>query len=559
MAIKINTGFEVGYPGPIDVRQYLSKSEMVSVNDNIYPDKFLALCKDDGKIYLYNKENELLDSTGKFRVQESGLDTLVQMETMPEAADNIGKIYQYIGSTTESFKNGYWYKSSATTTIYTSYELTDSAATEAALWVLSPSEEITTDTVLYTDDTCKTPNEDLAITAITEGNITIHSTSTEADYTYTYSGATKENKETTGAVWSRINVQPELTIEIPETPEDGYLKSYVFKLDETVIGTVNIPKDLVVTSGKITKITIKEKADPEEADTFIVDGDTEKTYVAADVEDEASDYYGYPVVAGTFINLAIANQKNPVFVNTKDLIDSDLGIVSKDITSNVTVGGVKAGDTILQGTGLTALVEKLLVKYFPPVVETTSTITNTVVEKGTTISPTITATAVKNSLDVTKISINMDETEVASNEVDVAEGGTVTYDATDIATDTVFTGVATDGTESSESSISYVFVDPYFKGVVTDASSIDISELTKVIEKNGKKTFTFTADNKYIVFAYPAAYADLTSILDANGFENIDSFTKTVADLTVTSGTVSYKIYTSNTPVTCTGFKYIFN
>ena len=65
---------------------------------------------------------------------------------------------------------------------------------------------------------------------------------------------------------------------------DGYLKTYTIKQGETEIGKIDIPKDLVVSSGEI-----------------VVDPD------------------GQP--EGTYIKLTIANQTTPLFINVLDLID----------------------------------------------------------------------------------------------------------------------------------------------------------------------------------------------------------------------------------------------
>ena len=68
------------------------------------------------------------------------------------------------------------------------------------------------------------------------------------------------------------------------TTTEGYLKTYTIKQGETEIGKIDIPKDLVVSSGEI-----------------VVDPD------------------GQP--EGTYIKLTIANQTTPLFINVLDLID----------------------------------------------------------------------------------------------------------------------------------------------------------------------------------------------------------------------------------------------
>lgn len=51
---------------PIDTRLVLSKKEMLDVNDTYQPDVYFALCKDEGHFYLYNKNSEPNEETGKF-------------------------------------------------------------------------------------------------------------------------------------------------------------------------------------------------------------------------------------------------------------------------------------------------------------------------------------------------------------------------------------------------------------------------------------------------------------------------------------------------------------
>lgn len=74
-----------------------------------------------------------------------------------------------------------------------------------------------------------------------------------------------------------------VTIET-ETTTTGMLKSYTIKQGDSVIGTIDIPKDLVVTSGSVV-------ADPEGQEP------------------------------GTYIKLVIANQETPLYINVGKLVD----------------------------------------------------------------------------------------------------------------------------------------------------------------------------------------------------------------------------------------------
>ena len=78
----------------------------------------------------------------------------------------------------------------------------------------------------------------------------------------------------------------DLTVKLgtAETATEGYLKTYVISQGSAEIGKIDIPKDLVVTSGEVV-------TNPE----------------------------GQP--EGTYIKLTIANQDEPIYINVKDLID----------------------------------------------------------------------------------------------------------------------------------------------------------------------------------------------------------------------------------------------
>lgn len=69
--IKLVQGFDIISPLPIDGRILLSSSEMKEIADYLLPDKYFAICRDDGKLYLYDKSNVITEDSsigyGKFR------------------------------------------------------------------------------------------------------------------------------------------------------------------------------------------------------------------------------------------------------------------------------------------------------------------------------------------------------------------------------------------------------------------------------------------------------------------------------------------------------------
>lgn len=106
-AIEINAGFELGSSQPIDSRLILTKAQMLAIDENIEPSNYLALCKDDGRLYIYNSANTIDVETGKFRPSNT---VNIQYTDMPLPSAEFTYPIQYIGADTNDYKNGYWYK-----------------------------------------------------------------------------------------------------------------------------------------------------------------------------------------------------------------------------------------------------------------------------------------------------------------------------------------------------------------------------------------------------------------------------------------------------------------
>ena len=70
--INLPQGFKVGAAEAVDSRLTLSKTEMLTIKDSLMPTVYLAVCKDDKAIYIYNKDNSVDPETGKFRVYIGG-------------------------------------------------------------------------------------------------------------------------------------------------------------------------------------------------------------------------------------------------------------------------------------------------------------------------------------------------------------------------------------------------------------------------------------------------------------------------------------------------------
>ena len=73
MAIDLATGFNIGSKDAIDERQVLTLEQMKNLDESIYPDKYFAMCKDNGKLYIYDASNDVSETSGKFRVLEGNV------------------------------------------------------------------------------------------------------------------------------------------------------------------------------------------------------------------------------------------------------------------------------------------------------------------------------------------------------------------------------------------------------------------------------------------------------------------------------------------------------
>ena len=104
---------------------------------------------------------------------------------------------------------------------------------------------------------------------------------------------TGDKEKTIGTI-----VVPDLKMEVKATPNDGYLKTYQFTYGTGSAFEIDIPKDLVVTAGEIIVVNSSSP----------VSGLTD----------------------GTYLKLTIANQTEPVYINTSDLCDVYTGKTATD-------------------------------------------------------------------------------------------------------------------------------------------------------------------------------------------------------------------------------------
>lgn len=219
------------------------------------------------------------------------------------------------------------------------------------------------------------------------------------------------------------------------------------------------------------------------------------------------------------------------------------------------LGGI-AAKTDLDGLTVREVLMKLLFPYVAPVVSVTGTPNGGVFEKGDTQTITnVKVVVTKKSETITKIEVLDGANQLAVQEDEAIEaGGTFNY-AVNVPVQSVnkqLTVKVTDASDEivSKQTASFTFVYPYYYGVIAEDAEINeelVEGLTKVVEKEGVKSLSYTADNQRLVIAFPKSYGVLTSAIDPNGFENIGAFKATEVSIIGLDGTAqTYYVYAND-------------
>ena len=235
-------------------------------------------------------------------------------------------------------------------------------------------------------------------------------------------------------------------------------------------------------------------------------------------------------------------------------------VLTSDVTSNVTIGGIEAGTTFTAGTSLESIIRQMLVAYITPtlslVAKSWVSLINYVGD--TVANPQFDVTAVRGSGTFTTVQLLAGST-LSDTQSMTGTTATLTYTG-NVTTDTTFKAYVEDnGQTINSNTVTIRFVQGSYFGqvadTVTNPTAADITALTKL--KNTAKGYTannISMTYGKLLYAYPASYGDLTSIKDGNNFEYINSYTKS----TVTIDGVSYNCYLMTDATGVTGFKQIY-
>lgn len=132
----------------------------------------------------------------------------------------------------------------------------------------------------------------------------------------------------------------------------------------------------------------------------------------------------------------------------------------------------------------------------------------------------------------------------------------LTYTIPEISTNTTVKYIARTGLDSKSATLNYIFVHPMYYGTVLSVDDIDadtIRTLDTINQVKSDVTESFTVEDGYCVFAFPAGYGHLSSIVDSIGYEYISSFNV----LEVNINSLPYYVYVSD-KATITAYQYTF-
>jgi len=269
------------------------------------------------------------------------------------------------------------------------------------------------------------------------------------------------------------------------------------------------------------------------------------------------------------ISLLMDDGTSPIpWRGTWDEFLSYLGGSASFTPSGVTTfgaGGISVG-TDLGTTPITLqeLGDRIFYAYVAPTVSLSSPTSTVLREFGDTIlSLTLNALTQKNSENITGVTFFRDNVLINTVAIPDENGGTETYvETTDVVLNTSFQAKVTDGTTLVNSNIlNYNFVYPYIYGSDAPAKSFAsmYTDFTKAVESQENKTTSFSPTTEVMYFGYPASYPDLTIILDQNGFNVTNDWTKRTGTITGLDGTPqSYKVYEFENLTSFTNLAYQF-
>ena len=347
------------------------------------------------------------------------------------------------------------------------------------------------------------------------------------------------------------------------------------KLDkEKVVQNLDTPDTESVLSTEALNTVLETKVDKVEGSSLVPDTEIAKIHdhINQDVLDKLSDdgngkllYDSNPISVD--VPIATVDVVGTVKPDGTTITITDDGTITAvgvgaaggdvaDFVSNTVVGAIPK-NTNLNGKTSMEILKMALVSYVDPTANVSYSQPNTVLKRGQSFDLTITVSGInKGTSDVAELILIKDGTVL---ETIPYVTGTNSYEfspITGINTNCSFQiKVADTQGKQYSTTKSYSFVDPYYIGATDGIPTADtVVTLTELIEAKSNKTKKVTAADQYVVYAYPASYGNLTSIIDGNGFENLTDYTK----ISLTINDVAYNCYHTTGKKSMTNFSYTY-
>lgn len=229
---------------------------------------------------------------------------------------------------------------------------------------------------------------------------------------------------------------------------------------------------------------------------------------------------------------------NGVSLLTKD--DDPTGgssVLGSDFIATTAIGMVTNGKKYEKGTSLETIIRDILTTYqkcgltvtLNPTTELYDAVTDTLDKIN------IGAKVTKGTNDVTEVSFFIDGAEMKEIKTGVADGGNFSYEHSFVTpTNNTFVVkvTATDGKQANTITKTITFIGKSYYGTVGESvvapTEADVKGLQSNVLKNTRKlTYQHIAvDYGKVLYAYPASLGALTKIVDADGRDYTNSYTK---------------------------------
>ncbi len=273
---------------------------------------------------------------------------------------------------------------------------------------------------------------------------------------------------------------------------------------------------------------------------------------------------GKPVAGGDLIIAVVANGggTQAAVGADWDLIESAFDAQYSNATPTlVTLGGINAGSTFASQS-MTQMWNALLYPYIAPLISLAASVGAGVFEFGDTHNAiTLTPTLTTKSDPITAVVFKRQDNGGGFSTIQ-SQGGVATPYSNNPNTNignasavsqvavTQFEATATDGVTTPVSNIlTYNYVYPFYYGSGAQGlTGSQVAALTKLVAQVGNKVEAFTPSSQVYYFAYPAAYGNLTQILDGNGFDITADWTlhNPVSITGLDGSPQNYKVYEYN-------------